>query len=173
MQLLHGRGLHGNARRVGSSRILHVSAKGRISTDELYGEAAEADEAIAIFEGSDARSRSIATSLLVMAATHEIVAVGSRSITTDDNNPPSSGPLSLRVRMRPPVGPFPILHKLRRFIFFLMAFFILVSYYPKFGRGIWWVSPLSLSPDDAYSRLPIPPANPKDRRGHNRSQSNP
>jgi hypothetical protein len=55
-QLLHGKGLHGNARRVENRCILHASVMGRISTDQSYGgrrrdwlctAAASSDEAIA------------------------------------------------------------------------------------------------------------------------------
>ena len=147
-QLLHGKGLRGNARKVDNDCILHASVKGRINVDEFYGGkrreellAAKADEAIAKVEESKPRSRSLTVRQTVGTAA---AGTGPRSIATDDNpsssspsrsrsidtsfgiaaasevevaeaetrwigaddRPPSSGPLSLRVNIRPAVGIF-------------------------------------------------------------------
>jgi hypothetical protein len=68
MQLLRGRGAHGNARRIDGDSILHASVQGRIYTDQEYGGkrramleelAARADEVVA--PAHDLRPHSVAT----------------------------------------------------------------------------------------------------------------
>jgi hypothetical protein len=83
VQIFHGKGLHGNARKIDGNCVLHASVTGKISTDQKYGgkrrkelHEAAADEAIA--------KAFIATS----------------PATTTESSP-SAGPLSLHVHIAP------------------------------------------------------------------------
>jgi hypothetical protein len=121
---------------------------------------------------SPSRSRSADTSFRIAAASEvEVAEAGIHWIGADDR-PPSSGPLSLRVNIRPAVGIFcnciPCIIAHSQPYDYQSPTFLNSG---EVSDGVS-VSPLSLSPDDAYDRL-APTASPQDRRGHNRSQSNP